>query len=124
MSHLALYFIFVLGNLHYVLSSIVLPIIAGGVFVFGTATLICVVESCSCGDVVVGYLKLIVIAGAASILLLCFTPSMCQIAVIYAAPKILANKDVQEMPPKLVKLANVWLTKQLQDEIKKTGVKL
>lgn len=49
-----------------------------------------------------------------------FTVGVCmptteQAAIIYFVPKVLNNKQIQQMPNKLVTLANEWMDEQIKD---------
>ena len=44
-----------------------------------------------------------------------FLPGTKQMAAIYLLPKIAANKNIQQLSPKLVKLATLYLDKQLNE---------
>lgn len=48
-----------------------------------------------------------------------FIPTTKQMAAIYLIPKIVANKDIQQLPPKLSKLALEYVNKELDLREKK-----
>lgn len=53
------------------------------------------------------------------LLIFYFTPTTKQMVAIYLLPKIIANKDIQQLPPKLSKLALEYVNKELNLEEKK-----
>lgn len=62
------------------------------------------------------------IAIVASVILAClfaFTPTTKQMAAIIVVPKIINNKDVQEIPQNLIELCNEWV-KDKTEELKET----
>lgn len=53
-------------------------------------------------------------------ILLILTPTTKQMAAIYLIPKILSNKSIKQLPPKLSKLALEYVNKELNlEKIKK-----
>jgi hypothetical protein len=71
--------------------------------------------------VIVKLAKKIIITSFIIGMVLGLVPTRKEIAIIYFAPKIINNEDVQEMPKNIVKLANEGtklLLQQLRDELK------
>lgn len=101
--------------------------------IFGISTMVfivCIMVNGEDWDDLTDHWKIVFIRGSIIsfifafifISLTCMIPSTKQMAIIYVVPKIVNNKQVQEIPKKMLELSTEWL-EELSPEIVKSDVK-
>ena len=63
-------------------------------------------------------LRIILFVSIPMILIKMFLPTTAQAAIIFLAPKIMNNEQVQQLPVNLLELTNDWIKKKIE-EVKK-----
>lgn len=123
MSHWFVYWILMLDSMCMAVGIIwVLTLIFTSIFIIAIS--ICISDSCR--DEKGGLIKIrnktlkwCAIIFGVTFFISTFLPGTKQMAAIYLLPKIAANKDIQQLPPKLSKLALEYVNKELNLEEKK-----
>ncbi|KKN70278.1 hypothetical protein LCGC14_0433040 [marine sediment metagenome] len=119
MSHWLVYWVLMLDNIRIVLG-VLMNISIFIILMAGICSLIGNVEATS---KLIKFsktlLKIFAPAFFLLLILLGLTPSTKQMAAIYLIPKIASNKDIQQLPPKLSKLALQYVNQELNLKVKK-----